>query len=281
MHESGNMKTRENVRKKKVEAKPFLKWAGGKKVLLTELLRFVPLRYNHYFEPFLGSGALFFALKPRKAYLSDLNKELINAYKQVKFNVKKINAGLDNLKFNKKTYLSFRKKKARSKLGKAVRFMYLNKTCWNGLYRENKKGEFNVPMGKYKSPLICDKENLIQVSKVLKRSVILRKDFETILKKAKKNDFVYLDPPYVTGHSNNGFIEYNSKIFSWQDQKRLRKVVGELHKKKCKIIMSNANHIVIRNLYKGFKFHSVRRYSKIAGDVDNRKLITELIIRNF
>jgi DNA adenine methylase len=273
-----NKKTETEVSNK---VKPFLKWAGGKRSLLPELLKFIPQKYNRYFEPFLGSGALFFALSSKKAYLSDLNRELVNAYKQVKNKARLVNAKLSKLRFSKATYLRLKKNKSGDCLSRAVRFMYLNKTCWNGLYRENKKGEFNVPIGKYKAPLICDKENLEKVNKVLKNAIISRNDFEVILRKARKGDLIYLDPPYVTGHSNNGFIEYNSKIFSWHDQKRLRKVVGVLHKKGCKIIMSNASHVVIRNLYKGFKLHSVKRHSHIAGIVKNRKRITELIITNF
>ena len=151
------------------QAKPFLKWAGGKKRLLPRLLKFVPKEYNNYYEPFLGGGSLFFALRPKKAYLSDLNEELINTYTQVRNNVSEVIKHLKGMKYNKKSYYKIRDMKPKNNAKRAAKFIYLNKTCWNGLYRVNPQGEFNVPIGRYKNPTICDEENLKNVGKALKK----------------------------------------------------------------------------------------------------------------
>lgn len=262
-------------------AKPFLKWAGGKKKLLNDLLKVIPAEYNNYFEPFLGSGALFFALQPHKAHLSDLNKELINTYTQIKINSDEVIKFLKQMNFDSDNYYKIRAMKTNNNILRAARFIYLNKTCWNGLYRENSRGEFNVPIGRYRNPLICDEENLRNVNMVLKRAVIKHADFENAVKNAKKNDLVYFDPPYTTSHKNNSFIEYNSQIFSLDDQIRLKNIMHDLNNRGCKIIMSNADHKFIKNLYEGFNIVVVSRKSVIAADVGKRKVVTELIITNF
>ncbi len=266
---------------KKVTTRPFLKWAGGKKALLPELLKIIPKNYNRYFEPFLGSGALFFALEPKEAYLSDLNSELINSYQQIKRNVGGVIKFLKNMPYQKKYYYNIRSQRLSNNLRRAARFIYLNKTCWNGLYRVNPKGRFNVPIGRYDNPTICDEEKLKNVSKILKNVTIRGLDFEKAVKDTTEGDLIYLDPPYTTSHKNNGFIEYNSRIFSLKDQNRLKDAVVELDKKGCKIIMSNAEHDYIRRLYKNFNLTLVKRRSLIAGNVKKRKKVPELVITNF
>lgn len=262
-------------------AKPFLKWAGGKKRLLPELLKYVPTEYNNYYEPFLGGGSLFFALRPKKAYLSDLNEELINTYEQIKVDVDEVIKYLKKMKYDKKAYYRIRGMSLRNNSRRAARFIYLNRACWNGLYRVNPRGKFNVPFGRYENPTICNEENLKNVGKVLKKAVIKNCDFGKIVHKASKDDLIYFDPPYTTAYRNNGFIKYNSKLFSLKDQIRLRNAVRELDKKGCNILISNANHKFIENLYKGYSIKIMKRKSLIAGKKEKRREITELIIRNF
>jgi len=261
-------------------AKPFLKWAGGKKRLLSRLLEFIPKEYNNYYEPFLGGGSLFFALHPRKAYLSDLNKDLINTYIQIERNVDMVIKFLKEMKYDEESYYKIRDMKSKNDAKRAARIIYLNRTCWNGLYRVNPQGEFNVPMGRYKNPTICDEGNLKNVGKILKKAVVKNCDFEKMVNRASKDDLIYFDPPYTTACRNNGFIEYNSKLFSLDDQIRLKKIMSECDRRGCKIIMSNANHVFIRKLYRKFNIHVVRRQSLIAGRRENRRCVTELVINN-
>jgi len=249
--------------------------------LLQDIEKFVPSDYNKYYEPFLGGGALFFKLEPSVSQLSDINSELINTYQQVKNNVNDIIKQLKSMKYNKSTYYKIRSLKTTDKVVRAARFIYLNRTCWNGLYRENKKGEFNVPIGKYENPLICDSDNLINASRMLEKTELTKGDFKLVLKNCSKGDLIYLDPPYVTSHKDNGFIEYNSKIFSLEDQLRLRNTMIRLDKKGCKLIMSNADHKFIKKIYKNFNINYVSRKSLIAADTLKRKDVKELIITNF
>ena len=262
-------------------SKPFLKWAGSKRAIIQYLLDRIPCSFNNYYEPFLGSGALFFALNPSNAFLSDINEELINTYIQVQNNVGDLINKLKNMQYNKIVYEKTKLSTYNNPIDKAVRFIYLNKTCWNGLYRVNSKGEFNVPMGRYKNPVICDVNLLKKASEQLKTVNIFNSDFNIILKNAKKNDFVYLDPPYTTSHKNNGFIEYNSKLFSIEDQHSLQKIVINLTKIGCKVLMSNADHKFIRDLYKGFKITSFHRRSNIAADIKKRGFVSEVLISNY
>ena len=157
----------------------------------------------------------------------------------------------------------------------------MNRTCWNGLYRENLQGEFNVPFGNFRNPTICDGNNLKAVSKLLQEVTILCVDFEEALSTAGRGDFIFIDAPYVTTHHNNGFLKYNNKIFSWDHQKRLANVVRRLDKIGCYLLISNAHHRSITELYSGFNFSFKTRFSSIAADNKNRKTVTELFIRNY
>ena len=261
--------------------KPFLKWAGGKRRLLPEILKLLPAKFNRYFEPFLGGGALFFALHPYNAFLSDVNPELINTYIQVRDNTNKVIAQLKKMEFTKKFYYQMRLNKPKSLTSRAARFIYLNRTCWNGLYRENAKGEFNVPIGCYKNPMICDEKSLMEAKEALKNTTITHRDFEEILSIAADGDLVYLDPPYVTGHRNNGFINYNNKIFKWDDQCRLSKMATSLKKKGCYVIISNADHASIEALYGDFRSFKVSRLSLLAAEHKRRGLVEERILTSF
>lgn len=260
--------------------KPFLKWAGGKRWLIPRIKYLLPKSFNRYFEPFLGAGALFFHLRPTNGVLSDLNKELINSYIQIRDNLPELLSQLKKLHYSKRIYNKLRFSELNSEIRRAVRFIYLNKTCWNGLYRENKEGKFNVPFGRYENPKIYDEENLIEISRLLRNIDILCADFETAIQYAQKGDFIYLDPPYVT-KANSHFITYNASLFSWDDQLRLANIFYGLHNLRCKVMLTNACDNHIRKLYRGFSIAEISRKSLISGESKGRGDVFELIIRNY
>lgn len=260
--------------------KPFLKWAGGKRWLIPKIKHLLPASFQKYYEPFVGAGALFFYLEPDDAVLSDINKELINAYIQIRDSLPNIITRLKKLKYSKTIYMKMRTLIPKNHVERAVRFIYLNRTCWNGLYRENRNGEFNVPFGRYSNPTICDEQNLVAASRLLQKKKIICSDFQNVIKKANRGDFVYLDPPYTTKGDSN-FLEYNAKLFSWEDQKRLARGAHILNKRKCLVMVTNVNKPVIRKLYKGFSIMTVCRTSLIAGQNENRGKVRELLITNF
>ena len=230
---------------------PFLKWAGGKTQILSELEKFVP-EFTRYFEPFLGGGALFFHLTTKKnirriTYLSDINEELITTYKVVKDDVERL---IDLLKEHQKDYdknpsecyHELRSSVPTTDIEIAARMITLNKTCYNGLYRLNKKGIFNVPIGRYKNPLICNSNNLKNVSLALRysRAAIQLSDYKQILlENASEGDFVYLDPPFDPPSITSSFTSYTNKGFTYRDQKELSDIFRELSEKKCKVLLSN------------------------------------------
>lgn len=259
---------------------PFLKWAGSKRYLLKHIIGALPKSFNTYREPFLGGGSLFFFLKPEKAILSDTNEDLINTYLAIRHNVDSVFGYIGLLKPNKKTYYEIREKRSKGKFKRAAEFIYINKTCWNGLYRVNSKGIFNVPYGSPKNNYIADIDNLKECSKLLNKETIELRicDFEEALAGTKQGDLVYLDPPYVTGHSNNGFIEYNEKIFSWSDQLRLAKIARQLVAIGARVVISNANHNQVLELYKGFNKIQIDRNSTLAGDINKRGKVSEVLL---
>ncbi len=194
---------------------PFLKWAGGKRWLISQHSKIFPNTFNTYIEPFLGSGAVFFKLQPQKAILSDINKELIVTYQAIKEDWQKVLHGLQKHQklFNKAYYYKIRQDKPENIYDKAARLIFLNRTCWNGLYRVNLDGEFNVPIGT-KTDVIMKDDDFETISKTLQNADLLPDDFENIINKANKNDLIFVDPPYTVRHDNNGFIKYNEKLFS-------------------------------------------------------------------
>ena len=277
---------------------PFIKWAGGKSRLISQIKNFIPKEFNNYFEPFLGSGALFFYLVSSfkikgnsSAHLSDINPELINVYKIIKDNLKDLIKELqyneiEYYKDSKKFYYELRDENfAFNSIKKAARFITLNKTCYNGLYRVNKKGLFNVPIGSYINPKICDQEKLDIVSKILNltNTIIENYDYQKAIIKIKENDFIYLDPPYYPLNKTSNFTNYTSDGFDYMEQKRLASFFGELDKKKCKIILSNSDTTVIRDLYSSFKENTIalNTLRSINSNADKRKNHSELIIKNF
>ena len=247
---------------------PFIKWAGGKSRLIIQIRHFLPENFNNYFEPFVGSGALFYYLintgkldKNSSKQISDINVELINAYKAIKYSlIPLINQLYQNereyFKDSQKFYYKLRSENIKfDSIKKAARFITLNKTCYNGLYRVNKNGLFNVPLGRYNKPKICDIENLAKLNKILNstNTNIECYDYQNIITKVKEDDFVYLDPPYHPLNETSNFTNYTNFGFDINQQKRLANFFKELDKRNCKIILSNSDTDFIRDLYSSFK----------------------------
>jgi DNA adenine methylase len=260
--------------------RPFLRWAGSKRYVLKHLLELLPVQFNTYYEPFLGSGALFFLLRPSHAVLSDSCAELVENFIAVRENVEAVVRHITPLKPQKDLFYSIRDNRSKHKYKRAAEFIYLNKTCWNSLYRVNSDGVFNVPYGRPKTDFIIDIENLRACAKALQGTDISLRtsDFEESVSSAKEGDFVYFDPPYVTGHRNNGFIDYNEVLFSWKDQQRLAKVARDLIKRGVHVIISNADHNAILDLYPGFTKKTFERSSTLASDITKRKKVSEVIL---
>jgi len=262
------------------EPRPFLRWAGSKRFLLPHIAVVLPKEFGTYYEPFLGSGSLFFLLLADSAVLSDSCKDLITTYRAVRDNPEQVMSHLRLWKPDRDLYYEIREKRSSWRYRRAAEFIYLNKTCWNGLYRVNLEGKFNVPYGKPKTDNIVEGRELFTAAKALSRKGVklLVADFGESLKDVEKNDFVYLDPPYVTGHNGNGFLEYNKNIFSWEDQVRLADTARRLASRGAHVIVSNANHAPVLKLYKGFKKKIIQRHSTLASDLEKRRKIDEALL---
>jgi DNA adenine methylase len=272
--------------------RPFVKWAGGKGQLLQQLKRCFPRYFPTYYEPFLGGGAVFFHLvedRPHfNAVLSDINKELINAYAIVKSNVedliKQLRCHAARYKLApKEYYYHVRSEEPLDNVERAARLIFLNRTCYNGLYRVNKMGEFNVPFGRYKNPTICDEENLLAVSHVLRWSnaKLLAVDYIEATKDAKRGDFIYFDPPYQPVSVTANFTSYTDSGFSLNDQMQLGDRFKELSRRGCKVLLSNSNTEEVRKIYQGYHLQKVEALRAISCKADSRKGHTELIINNY
>jgi len=264
------------------KARPFVKWAGGKKWLAGVFPTLVvPECEGTYYEPFLGGGSGFFALQPNSAVLSDINSELMNLYDVIKVRVDELTNVLLSYEYSKEFYYKVRGEHPNDPVSKAARTLYLNRTCWNGLYRTNKMGQFNVPFGRYKNPTICNTEQLRAVSDVLQRVTLRCVDFEEAVETCTSGDFVYFDPPYSANHNKNGFSKYNGVFFTWEDQLRLSATIHELDKKRVWVLLSNTHHPSIVSLYEGFRVHVLNRPSRIAGKVEYRRDVQEYLISNY
>lgn len=264
-------------------ADPFLKWPGGKRWLARQIDTLLPSGYKRYLEPFLGSGAVYFHISPRQAILSDSNNELINAYQCLKNNAEEIDKRLASLqrRHSETLYYRIRAMNPVDPVGRAVRFIYLNRTCFNGIYRVNLKGKFNVPMGS-KDRVEYPDNYLKDVAATLKHASIRERDFEKTIDAAVKGDFVYVDPPYTVMHNNNNFVKYNANLFSWKDQIRLAAAIKRAARRGAAIMLSNADHLSVRELYKGFGYHrSVNRASVLAAGSQHRRPTTELIVTSY
>jgi DNA adenine methylase len=262
----------------------FLKWPGGKKWLIPQLKDIIPQNFNNYIEPFVGGGSVFFQISPLNAIISDVNNELINLYSVMRDFPQHLLKELETHQksHNSEYYYNVRAKKYSQSIEKAGRFLYLNRACYNGMYRVNQQGEFNVPIGS-KTNFIYDKDRFIDYSNALKKANIFQSDFGEIIQKAKKNDLIFADPPYTIAHNQNSFIKYNEKLFTWEDQKRLLKELFKAKEKGSLIILTNANYKDILDMYSesGFFVTIVKRYCSIAGNASKRNRIEELLITSF
>jgi len=265
-----------------------VKWAGGKRQLIYQFQKYFPKEVKRYFEPFVGGGAIAFHLiqtkKPKKVFLSDLNEELINVYEMVKDSLDELIILLKKYqkKHSKELYYNTRKEdpEVMSKLSRAARFIYLNKTCFNGLYRVNLKGQFNVPIGSYKNPKICPENELGEMSRLLKNVQLKSQSFEKILKSTKKGDFIYFDPPYYPLNKSS-FTKYAKGDFLEKEQKALFDLFKKLDKKGCKVMLSNSSAKFIKDLYKSYNIHFVEATRMINCHADKRGKVKEVVITNY
>ena len=260
--------------------KPFLKWAGGKRWFVHNYSDFFPNEFDRYIEPFLGSGSVFFSLSPKEAILGDSNANLINTYVAIKQNWQLVYRYLREHHANHSYdyYYRIRLKTYRSPYSKAAQFIYLNRTCWNGLYRVNLKGKFNVPIGT-KTSVIFDDDRFDVISKRLQNVTLMVADFEDLIDKAGSGDFVFVDPPYTVRHNHNSFIKYNEKLFSWSDQERLYYALLRAKNRGAMILGTNAYHQSVRDLYRDdFVTMRVSRNSPISSKASTRRKFEELVI---
>ena len=257
-----------------VPAKPILKWAGGKTQMLGDLLPKVPSSYGRYIEPFFGGGAMFFALQPEQAVIADSNPELINLYRQVANHVDDVICQLKKYENTQEMFYAVRGQDwtMLPEAEAAARTIFLNKTCFNGLYRVNKKGQFNVPFGKYKNPKICDEEGLKAASTALKKAEIVCGDYLLVLEHyAQPGDFVFLDPPYLPISEYSDFKRYTKEQFYEEDHVELAKMVKTLHERGCHVILTNSNHPLVHELYAPFTIDVIQTKRHISCNGSTRK----------
>lgn len=275
------------LEKLREEIYPIVKWVGGKRQLMFELLENIPKSYNRYFEPFIGGGALFFELKPNNAYISDMNEELINLYQVVRDNVEELITDLQKHDISKEYFMQIRnidrKKEYQnwSDVKKASRFIYLNRTCFNGMYRVNSKGEFNVPFGNYKNPRIIDENNLINCSNLLQKTEIKNADFSEILNGVQSGDFVYFDPPYVPLNETSSFTSYTKDGFDIDMQFKLKEVCNELDSMGVKFMLSNSDTKFVNEVYENYNIKKVFASRQINANPNGRGKITEVLVKNY
>lgn len=259
---------------------PFLKWPGGKRWLASEIRRRIGKVENTYYEPFLGGAAVYFALAPGEAVLADINRDLIELYRAMRDSpaVLRGHLAVHQANHNRRYYYQTRAACPSDAIERAAWMLYLNRTCFNGIWRVNCEGVFNVPMGT-KTSVVFDGESFDEISEALKGAALHDQDFERTIEMAGRGDVIYADPPYTVTHNDNGFIKYNDKIFSWEDQIRLRDALRAALKRGGRIVVSNANHESIRKLYSGFgNLDVIPRHSVIAGAGDKRSPTSELLI---
>ena len=269
------------------KAKPFVKWVGGKTQLLPELASRMPNRFSRYFEPFIGGGALFFYLQPEKSTLIDINEELTNTYTVIKYKIDELITDLKRHVYEKEYYYQIRnvdrtdEYKLWSDVRRASRLIYLNKCCFNGLYRVNSKGEFNTPIGRYKNPKILDRSNLRFCSQALQKAEIINGSFLEVESRVKKNDFVYFDPPYAPLNATSNFTGYSKKGFDGEMQLKLKALCDRLDRKGIRFMVSNSNAQLILDLYQDYKIEFVYAARAINSKANKRGKIPEVIVTNY
>ncbi|WP_281989858.1 DNA adenine methylase [Aquimarina aggregata] len=272
-------------KEKNQSIKPFLRWAGGKNWLRKHIENFIPNQFENYYEPFLGGGSIFFYLKSKgliknKAYLSDTNKDLINTYRVIKNNLPELITHLSNHTDNEEEYYRIREEKFENPIEKAAQFIFLNKTSFNGIYRVNLNGKYNVPYGKKNLKNIYNFNHLKQISKILDKTYFSTQDFKVRCRQSNTNDFVFIDPPYTVAHENNGFIKYNQSIFSWKNQIQLAKITEDFENRGIHFLVTNAYHDSIKELYTTGNQIPLTRSSTIGGKGATRTNYREIIITN-
>lgn len=260
---------------------PFLKWPGGKRWLAADHRGIFPTKFKRYVEPFLGSASVFFALKPERALLSDANEELITTYRAIRWRPKAVVDALNRhaARHCDTYYYEARSTQPEGLIERAARLIYLNRTCFNGIYRVNLDGVFNVPRGT-KNTVVLPTDDFQALGRMLRGVQLENKDFEEIIDQAVEGDFVFADPPYTVRHNTNGFIKYNEKLFSWSDQERLAAALARARRRGARIVATNANHASIRELYASHRFaqRTVSRFSSISAASSSRKQFEELVI---
>lgn len=277
----------------KSKAKPFLKWVGGKGQLLEQFQNLLPKKFNNYYEPFVGGGAVFFSINHDKAHINDINKTLVQTYIHIREDTEKLIKALKKLEeeFLSKTqeerkefYYSLREKYNSlpvQDFKRATYFMFFNKTAFNGVYRENSKGGFNVPMGSYTNPKIVDEENIKNVANALKNTKITSGSFVDAVKNTKAGDFVYFDPPYHPLSETSSFTSYSKDSFTKEDQIKLRDLFVELDKKGVYVMLSNSSAPFIQEIYSDYKQIPVYATRMINSKSDKRGKISEVVIVNY
>lgn len=275
------------------KAKPFLKWAGGKSRLAKEITSFFPLNFNKYYEPFLGGGAIYFAISPREGILNDLNKYLIGTYEIIR---DRPNDLIKKLKKIDKKYHSLLTIDQKSKyyydlrnryneinkitLDKAAIFIFLNKTGFNGMYRENSKGKYNIPFGKHEKSLICDENNILEVSRNLQQIKFTTGDYKEAIKSAGRGDLVYLDPPYIPVSKTAKFTQYQKEGFNYNHQIELKNLALDLHNKGCFVVISNSYCEESKELYKDEVF-TINVVNVVRLIHSSKKVVREIVVTNF
>ena len=275
------------------EPKPFVKWAGGKRQLMSELEKNFPTKFGTYLEPFLGGGAVMFDLLTKepnlKCNVSDLNSDLVLAYVTIRDRLEKLIESLEDhsKNYHKDStgyYYEVRNQEPKNQIEKVSRLLFLNKTCFNGLYRVNSKGKFNVPLGRYTNPNIVNKENLQAVSKILQseKIKISCRDFSSIIKDAKKEDFVYFDPPYQPVSDTANFTSYTHRDFTEDDLERLADLANQLNSKGCNVMLSNSNSKTVKKLFSsGWRIREIKANRAINSNSQKRTGHKEIIIKNY
>jgi DNA adenine methylase len=275
-------------------AKPFLKWVGGKSQLLSQLRKHIPSKFNNYYEPFIGGGALFFELEPERAFLNDLNSHLINTYKNVRDNLDELITELKKIETEyfilepeerKDKYYVKRREynqlKEENSAKKAALLIFLNKTGFNGMYRENPKGEFNIPHGRNGITSLYNEEQLKEASKLLKRSTLETHPYDVVISNAVEGDFIYLDPPYWPMTKTSNFTSYVGQDFVIEEQYILKNIIDGLKEKGCKVMLSNSNNDDVKKLYKEYNIYEVSANRFINCKPSGRGKITELVITSY
>lgn len=268
--------------------KPLLKWVGGKTKLLNKLNLFVPKKFDNYVEPFVGGGAVLFSISPNKGVISDANRELVNFYRQVRDNPLEVLELALSYSNNEAFYYKIRDtdveinwRDSKSCLYRASRFLYLNRTSFNGMWRVNAKGKMNIPYGRYDNISWPTKEHFFKISKILKQLSILDVDFYSTLEYINSNTFVYLDPPYIPYSDTANFTKYASADFGVEDQKRLVSYCNELTNIGAKFLLSNSDTALTRELYSSFIIEAVEVYHSVGASAESRREKGEVIIRNY